>query len=76
MAEQLLLRQLVARRPVAADANADKTGAAALSLRLIYRMHDAFADAIKVTACFAQTFNLSMASCIECFCSRSRRLLE
>ena len=69
-----MLRQLIACRPVTADADADKASAAALALRLIDRMHDAFADAIQITACFAKTLNLQLAGCTGYSCSHSRRL--
>ena len=47
--EQLLLRVHVARRAVAADADADRSGRASLALRLPHRVKDALANAFDRT---------------------------
>src|SRR5262249_1287352 len=65
MAEQLLLRQLVAGRAVAADADADEARAAALSLRLVYRVQNALADAVEVAARFAEPFELGRQAVLD-----------
>ena len=46
-AEQLLLRVQVARRAIAADADADRAGTAALALRVPDRVQDALPDAVE-----------------------------
>ena len=58
-AEQLLFGQPVARRPIAADAYADKAGAASLSLGLVDAVQNALSDAVQVPACPAQPFQFA-----------------
>ena len=53
-----MFRKLITCRPVAADAYADKSSAAALALSLVHGMHDAFADPVQITARFPEPFKL------------------
>ncbi len=46
-AKELLLRVRVARRPIAADAHADRARGTALALRVPHRVQNAFADAVQ-----------------------------
>jgi len=68
-----MFRQLITRGPVAADADADKSGTASLPLGLINGMEDALADAVQIPAGFAQAFQLAWQA-VGYFCFRSRPL--
>ena len=67
MTEQLMLSQLVPACTVATDTNADEACAAALTLRLVDSMHDAFANTVQIASCFAYTFKISRQAVLNVF---------
>ena len=72
--EQLLLRVQISGRPIPADAHAYGAGRAPLSLRVPYRVKNAFPDTFEVAVCATQVGQLGRAASTGCSCSRSRRL--
>ena len=66
-AEQLLLRQRVAVRAVAADADAERPGRAALPLRLPHRVQDALAHALQVAVRAPKPFERARQRILDVF---------
>ena len=54
-------------RTVAADSDADEACAAALSLRLVYRMQNAFADAVEIAARASEAFDFRGKTVLDIF---------